>query len=637
MALGGVLRSPRALVTAMRARIAASGRVRAARLLWETSKGWALAVAGFAAASAVFPILVLVALGLVIGDLPGAIGQGMGSAGGHRLELALVFACAAYLANLLVGPWQDVLTLVVRSHLRDDLQNRLMAAVSEPIGVAHLEDPGLLGKLASARGQLLNVQPSDAPVTLALVLSSRLTGLLACVAVGLFRWWLGLAMLVVWLFVRAPLRAAQRGQVAHYRGGRDVFRRSYYLLDTAIGASAAKELRVFGLSDWIVGEYGTQWAKAIEVFHRGRMRFIRRFLVLFAPVLLAYLGGCAAVAWAGFHHEIGLGEVSILLGMLVTTSQVGAIGRYDLALEQMVTALPDVDELESELRGHAAALAGTRQAGGLPEHEIRFEGVSFRYPRSDADVLAGLELVVPVGRSTAIVGLNGAGKTTLVKLLSRLHDPSAGRIVIDGIPLTGLDPGSWQRQVSVVNQDFTRYPLSARENVGFGAPAHLDDEAGIIATARQAGALGFIEALPLGWDTVLSREYSGGADLSGGQWQRVALARALFAVRHGARVLVLDEPTAWLDVRAEAEFFDRFLEITSGATTIVISHRFSTVRRAEQICVLDGGRIVERGTHEALVAGGGHYAAMFLVQAARFTGPAPEAVHPEAVDPKAGQ
>jgi ATP-binding cassette, subfamily B, bacterial len=625
MALGGIFRSPHAFATAIRAKIAASGRVRAARLLFETSKGWSLAVAGFALASAVFPILVLVALGLVIGDLPGAIRQGMSSAAGHRLELALVFACVAYLANLLLGPCQDVLTLVVRSHLRDDLQGRLMAAVSEPIGVAHLEDPALLDKLASARGQLLNVLPSDAPVTLALVLSSRLTGLLACVAVGLFRWWLGLGMLVVWLFVRAPLRAAQRGQVAHYRGGRDVFRRSYYLLDTAVGANAAKELRVFGLSEWIVGEYGQQWAKAIEIFHGGRMRFIRRFLILFAPVLLAYLGGCAAVAWAGFHHEIGLGEVTIVLSMLVSTSQVGAIGRYDLALEQMVTALPDVDELEWELRGRAAALAGTRPAAGLPEREVRFDRVSFRYPRSETEVLSGLELIVPVGRSTAIVGLNGAGKTTLVKLLSRLHDPTAGRILVDGVPLTELEPDSWQRQVSVVNQDFTRYPLPARDNVGFGAPAHLDDEAGIIAAARQAGALELIEALPLGWDTVLSREYTGGADLSGGQWQRVALARALFAIQHGARVLVLDEPTAWLDVRAEAEFFDRFLEITAGATTIVISHRFSTVRRAERICVLDGGRIVEQGTHEALLASGGRYAEMFLAQAARFAESAAEA------------
>ena len=613
--------SPRPLAKSALAKVAASGRLRAIRLLFETSKGWTMAVALLVVANAVLPNFVLIALGAAIGDLPAAIRQGMGSAAGHRLELSLLLAGAAYLVNLLLDPFQDVIRLAVRGRLRDNLQARLMAAVSGPIGIAHLEDPALLDKLASARGQLLGAQPSDAPVTLALVIGTRLSGVLACAVVGWFHWWLGLGMLAVWLLVGAPIRAAMRGQVAHYRGGRDVFRRSYYLLDSALGAWAAKELRVFGLSDWIVGEYREQWAKAIEIFHGGRKRYIRRLLMLFAPVLLAYLGSCSVVAWAGLHREIGLSEVTVVLMMLVATSQAGALGVNDLALQQMVTALPDIDELEAELAGRSAPLAGNRPAAGLPEREIRFEQVAFRYPGAETDVLSSLSLVVPAGRSTAIVGLNGAGKTTLVKLLSRLHDPTHGAILVDGVPVTGLEPGSWQRQVSVVNQDFTRYPLSARENVGFGSPAHLDDEAGIIAAAGQAGALGLVETLAQGWDTVLSRQYEGGADLSGGQWQRVALARALFAIRHGARVLVLDEPTAYLDVRAEAEFFDRFLEITAGTTAIVISHRFSTVRRADHICVLDGGRIAEQGTHEALLASGGRYAEMFLVQAARFAGP----------------
>ena len=441
MASRGSFRSPRTLAAVFGARIAASGRVRAVRLLFETSKGWSLAVTGLMAANAVLPILVLVALGLVIGDLPAAIRQGMSSAGGHRLELALAFTCVAYLANLLLGPYQDILTLVVRTRLNDDLQARLMAAVSEPTGVAHLEDPALLDKLAWATGELLNVQPSDAPVTLALVLGNMLTGIIACAVLGAFRWWLGLAMLAVWLLARVPLQATMRGQVAQYRGGTDVFRRAYYFLHTALGSGAAKELRVFGLSDWIVGEYRQYWAKAAKLSHQGRKRFIRTYLGLFVPVLLAYVGGSAAVAWAGFHHEIGLGEVTIMLVMLVTTSQVGALGRNELVLQQMVTALPDVDELVRELRDRGAALAGTRPAAGLPEREVRFERVSFRYPRSDQEVLSGLDLVLPTGRSTAIVGLNGAGKTTLVKLLSRLHDPTAGAIVIDGLPLTEIDPG----------------------------------------------------------------------------------------------------------------------------------------------------------------------------------------------------
>ena len=170
-------------------------------------------------------------------------------------------------------------------------------------------------------------------------------------------------------------------------------------------------------------------------------------------------------------------------------------------------------------------------------------------------------------------------------------------------------------------QDFARYPLSFAENIGFGAPAFVSDRAGLEAAASRAGALDVLSDLAGGWDTVLSRGYEGGVDLSGGQWQRVALARALFAVRHGATILVLDEPTAWLDARGEADFFDRFLDITEGTTTLIISHRFSTVRRADHICVLDGGKVTEEGDHSSLIAAGKRYAELFALQAAWFSDP----------------
>ncbi len=242
----------------------------------------------------------------------------------------------------------------------------------------------------------------------------------------------------------------------------------------------------------------------------------------------------------------------------------------------------------------------------------------FRYPGADRDVFSGLDLVLRAGRSTALVGINGAGKTTLVKLLARLHDPTSGRILVDGADLAQLRPAEWQRQVAVVFQDFAHYPLSFAENIGLGAPAHLSDVPGLTDAARRAGALDVLSGLPGGCDTVLSRSYDGGVELSGGQWQRVALARALFAVRHGAAILVLDEPTAWLDARGEADFFERFLDITEGTTTLIISHRFSTVRRADHICVLDEGRVLEEGDHSSLVAAGGRYARLFGLQAARF-------------------
>jgi ATP-binding cassette subfamily B protein len=308
-----------------------------------------------------------------------------------------------------------------------------------------------------------------------------------------------------------------------------------------------------------------------------------------------------------------------MLPMLAATTPLGDISWDDVALSWMLQGLPRVGALETALA--SPPLTGTLPAAGLPVSEVRFSQVRFRYPGSSCDVFAGLDLVLRAGRSTALVGINGAGKTTLVKLLARLHDPDSGRILVDGVDLSRLRPAEWQRQVAVVFQDFAHYPLSFAENIGFGAPSQLSDASGIADAARRAGALSLLSSLsgPLaGWDTVLSRSYDQGVELSGGQWQRVALARALFAVRHGARILVLDEPTAWLDARGEADFFDRFLEITEGTTTLIISHRFSTVRRADQICVLDEGRVLEQGDHASLIAAGGRYAELFGLQAARF-------------------
>ena len=245
----------------------------------------------------------------------------------------------------------------------------------------------------------------------------------------------------------------------------------------------------------------------------------------------------------------------------------------------------------------------------MPAREIRFRDVTFAYPTAGGPVLEGFDLTIPAGSSLAIVGQNGAGKTTLAKLLCRLYDPQAGAIEVDGVDLRELDLDGWRSRVTAVFQDFIRFELPLRDNV---APAGAPDDV-IRAALADAGAAGLAEL-----DTVLARGYEGGTDLSGGQWQRVALARALCAVRLGAGVVLLDEPTAQLDVRGEAEIFDRILAATRHATTILISHRFSTVRHADRICVLEGGRVVELGTHDELMAAGGRYRTMFDLQASRF-------------------
>jgi ABC-type multidrug transport system fused ATPase/permease subunit len=244
----------------------------------------------------------------------------------------------------------------------------------------------------------------------------------------------------------------------------------------------------------------------------------------------------------------------------------------------------------------------------MPARDIRFRDVSFAYP-GGAPVLEHFDLTVPAGSSIAIVGQNGAGKTTLAKLLCRLYDPQSGAIEVDGIDVRDVDVGAWRARLTAVFQDFVRLELPLRDNV---APSGAPDE--VVRAALDAAGATNLAAL----DTILARGYAGGTDLSGGQWQRVALARALAAVRLGAGVVLLDEPTAQLDVRGEAEIFERILAATRECTTILISHRFSTVRQADRICVLERGRVVELGTHDELMALGGRYQTMFDLQAQRF-------------------
>jgi ATP-binding cassette, subfamily B, bacterial len=597
--------------------LAGPGYGAAVRLLWETSRPLAVAVAAYAATASALPNLVLIAAGRVVGDIPASARDGMSSAAGHRLIAALAAAGAAYAAALLLGPAQSALSSVVKWRLIYRTQDRLMAAVSGPPGIGHLEDPAVLDDLELAQGQLVNPRPADAPMTLAVVISNRASGLFACAVLASWRWWLGLGMLVMWIAVRRPQLALIREQGALYAGSSEAMRRAWYLSQLAGQPAVAKESRVFGLGGWLVERYKAQWLLAMSGPWGVLRRLDRKVMVLSVPVLAAFAVACGYLGLAAYHRQIGLGTLAVMLPMLAATTPVGDISWDDVDLAFMVQGLPRAGKLEAEL-APAGDMSGTAPAAGLPAREIRFDGVRFRYPGADRDVFDGLDLVLPAGRATALVGINGAGKTTLVKLLARLHDPTGGAIRVDGTDLGELRPAEWQRQVAVVFQDFAHYPLSARENVGLGAPEHLGDSAGLTASALRAAALDAITSLPQRWDTVLSRSYPGGVDLSGGQWQRVALARALFAVRHGATVLVLDEPTAWLDARGEADFFDRFLEITAGTTTLIISHRFSTVRRADHICVLDQGRVLEQGDHDALLAAGNRYAELFRLQAARF-------------------
>ncbi len=593
----------------------ATGR-QAWRLLWSSSRPLSVVVICWLVAGSLLPGLVVGALGLIVGLLPAAISAGMASQAGHRLILALVVTALIYAFSLVLDPIGDALGTTAKSRITGELQSRLLASVSEPVGIAHLEDADVLDRLARAEGSLTGFFPGDAPITWVGILASRIAGIVGCVVVAVYTWWLGLLLLVMWLAVRRYVLAAVLRQATELRGQTTVMRRAWYFIGVGSKARDAKEIRVFGLAGFVAARFRREYRDAMRAAAGGLRDLHRRAGLCFLVVLAGYCVAIAVIANDARTHVIGVGALAILLPMLSVTMSTGSVNSDDITLAWTLAGLPDVDRLEAELA--VPDLAGAQDPTGMPKQAVRLEGVRFRYPAGSTDVLAGVDLDLAAGTSTAIVGVNGAGKSTLVSLLSRLRDPTGGRITVDGVDVRELDPRRWQRTVAIMPQEPGHYPVSAYDNIAFGALEHRDDRAGVEAVARLAGFLDVVPTLADGWDTVLSRELPGGTDLSGGQWQRLALARALFATRHGARLLVLDEPTAALDVRGEARFYDRFLDITSELTTVIISHRFATVRRADRICVLDGGVITERGTHDELVALGRTYARMYEVQAARF-------------------
>jgi ATP-binding cassette subfamily B protein len=456
-----------------------------------------------------------------------------------------------------------------------------------------------------------------------------------CLLVGfVFSWPAGLALLATTMVFRRGNRGGLRVYAGLWSRRVAFWREARYYRATALGDGAAKEIRVFGLAGWLSDHYRALQMKTLELVWAERRRiYFAPYLVytalglIVAGITLAAMGRSAASA------AISLTQLTLGLQAALAAIRLGEnYAESDTATQFGMRAYEGVQDFErgvARFDDRAVGLEPLREAAGLPARDIRFQGVDFHYPGSGRPILDGLELTLPAGRCTAIVGLNGAGKTTLVKLLARLYEPTSGRILADGIDIRSFGVDDWRRRIAIIFQDFNRYELSAAENIGLGAVELRDNRDRVRAAARTAGILATLDRLPGGLDTPLARQYEGGSELSGGQWQRVAIARALFAIENGASILVMDEPTAALDVRAEAAFFDKFVDVTRGATALLISHRFSSVRHADHIVVLAGGRVIEQGSHDALLAAEGRYAELFRLQAQRF---ADDDEEPEAVD-----
>ncbi len=490
------------------------------------------------------------------------------------------------------------------------LYDRLTDASIAPPGMGHLEDASLSADLSMARDFDLGMTGPPMSVSVDFIAAGliELVGGLACACVLFaYAWWAPLVLGGGWLATHWLLRESAIWRDRNTDEVRGAQRDAEYAYRLAVDPAPAKELRLFGLPDWVLDRFVARRTRLHALqFEATRLR---EKSVLWSVTIVTAANVVVFWSMAADVQEgaLSLGELVVYAQSAVGASMI-AFGGLNWALDGAAAPVAAVLRLQPAMAAAGALPPGTRPADGLPQRSIRFRGVTFAYP-GGAPVLDGFDLTIPAGSSLAIVGQNGAGKTTLAKLLCRLYDPQSGAIEIDGIDLRQLDLDAWRHRVAAVFQDFVRFELPLRDNV---APAGAPDAA--IRSALTAAGAANLAAL----DTVLARGYEGGTDLSGGQWQRVALARALCAVELGAGLVLLDEPTAQLDVRGEAEIFERILSATRRATTILVSHRFSTVRQADRICVLERGRVVELGTHDALMALGGRYRTMFDMQAQRF-------------------
>ena len=580
--------------------------------------------------------LASIALNLVIGLLPlgfvigtsAAIGRVAGGGSGiwGGVLLAAGLAVASLLLQSVLSPFQAAFTELISRRVDGACARRLMRVTLTEAPAALLEQPDVLDDLSDSRRGLTEYTATPGAAVAGLI---ALVARYAQLAGGVVMTGVVLGPVAALVITAAALvaRFGERGIQARYLILRSrsaaARRRAYYVLDTGSSLAAAKEIRVLGTLPWWRERGRRESGSYLRPLWRARRRIRLVPVTVYSLVVLA---GTAAVL-VMLRDIAGRGGLSVL-GLSLALQGVIIVLRFGVYF-------PEADQTLDGMRAHDSMLEVERAVaprppgplrprgrptGPVPVSGIAFEKVSFAYPGSGRNVLRDLDLRFPAGTSTAIVGLNGAGKTTLVKLLARLYEPTGGRITVDGVALEEIEARSWQRRLAVIYQDYVRYELDVAANIGLGAPGHLGDTEALTRAIEWAGAAEVTAALPDGLATILSSRYSRGVDLSGGQWQRIALARALFAVQAGASVLVLDEPTAQLDVRAEVAFFDRFLELTRGLTTVVISHRFSTVRRADRIVVLDGGLITEQGSHEGLIAAGGQYAELFGLQARRFAG-----------------
>jgi len=591
--------------------------------VWQSAPGGVIALAAFTMVAAALPPFVAWVGKLIIDAVVAAHATAPGPVRAVALDRAVRLVALELGVVTAMAGCERVLGLVrqlVGLRLGIDLNVRILEK-AEKLSLRHFEDATFYDKLTRARREastrpLSLIQSNFQVIRHGLTLAGYVALLIR------FSGWMALAVLIA--TVPAFIAEARfSGAAFRLRNWRSPDSRRLTYLEYVLGNDEhAKEVKLFGLAPLLLGRY----RHLAESFLADDRRLaVRRMAWGYALSLLStvvFYGCYAMIVAATVRGRLSLGDMTLYLvafrqGQQSFQSVLAALGgMYEDTL--YMSNLFEYFAIETEERKAIGPVAVVRAEDG-----IRFEGVGFRYPAggdaasggagAEKWALRNVDVFVPKGQSLALVGENGAGKTTFIKLLAGLYDPTEGRVLLDGRDVRAWDERELRARIGVIFQDFNEYQLALRENVAFGSVDHLDNELRVGRAVEQGGAKDLVATLAGGLDTQLGRWFAGGVELSGGQWQKVALARAF--MREEADILILDEPTAALDAEAEHAVFQRFRALAQGRTTILISHRFPTVRMADRIIVIEKGHIIEEGTHAELLAAGARYAHLFTLQA----------------------
>lgn len=583
---------------------------RVIRLVWGAHPTAIVAVAFLAIVGGILPAVMLYAGKKVIDGVTLWIG-GEATAGRPLVTWFLMLLLGVMILNEVLVQVKGFFERMLQLRLTNQIQRKIIDRAAL-LDFAFYESPKFYDRLQRAQREA-GLRPFTTLRSAVASLSVLSTLLSYAIVLATLEWWL--VPLVAAIAIPGLAVRTRYGRLGYFM----IYRRTHdervrrYLEEVLTSDRHAKEVRLFGLAEYLVG----RWQDLFDGFYRKDMDLARRRMA--AELAAALVQTAAGIGFYVFAIYRTITDPAVTVGSLVMYTQamersIGSVsGMFNIIADLYSNNLYIRDLFEFlEQRPTVVAPSSVVAVPSPIRKGVTFDRVGFTYPGTDVPVLQDVSFTIHPGERVAVVGENGAGKTTLIKLLARLYDTSEGRILVDGIDIRNVDPVEWQRQIGIVFQDYVRYHLTARENVGFGQIDVMDDIARIEAAATLSGAMDIVSRLARGWENVLGKRFEEGQELSGGEWQQIALARAFL---RDAQILVLDEPTASLDANQEYKTFVKFNDLTRGKTTILISHRFSTVRMVERILVVEQGRIVESGSHAELVDLRGRYAHMFRRQA----------------------